>query len=596
MKPEKVAPGLLVALQDMEETGETGLARHVRSLGVVLAPSTMKPPRTVVFLHCKEDAKLDYLAALDIRVNQPSGRVRTAFLPMERLGQLSEEPAVEKIVGARYLRPQMDLATKRVRLPAFRQATGLTGSGVVVGVVDTGIDPSHPEFEGRILRIWDQTLSGPGVPEGTYGLELQGADLTASRDTHGHGSHVAGIAAGDDPTFGGVAPEASLVIVKTDFQDAHIADGIRYVFRIARELGRPAVVNLSLGGHWDSHDGADSLSQIVDDESGPGRIICCAAGNEGDDPIHGQLTLAARGEATIRVMAPDGFGAFALNGWYAGNRRLEVSVISPNGFETRSQRPARRGTSPTRRYNLPDGQVSIVTPGPDPSNGDHQIFVQIQPRPLASNLSGTIWRLRVRNVGSGQARLDVWALGPADGPQPSILAPAVQDSMKIGSPGAAEQAITVAAYTTRDHWTDVDGIQRAVGLAVDDIASFSSEGPARDLSQKPDVAAPGAMIVSAASPDAPAKRPFMVDQRHVVNAGTSMACPFVAGLVALLLQREPTLTPAEAKARLRAASAIPGRAAGSFDPKWGFGLVDAEALAAALVPAPGGQPVAGGES
>jgi subtilisin family serine protease len=98
-------------------------------------------------------------------------------------------------------------------------------------VVDTGIDPSPAFFEGRILQIWDQALPGPGVLEGGYGVELAPGMLTVSRDTHGHGTHVAGIAAGEHPTRGGVAPKADLVIVKTDFQDAHIADGVRYIFR-----------------------------------------------------------------------------------------------------------------------------------------------------------------------------------------------------------------------------------------------------------------------------------------------------------------------------------------------------------------------------
>jgi subtilisin family serine protease len=124
----------------------------------------------------------------------------------------------------------MDVAPGKVHLPAFRNASGLSGSGVVIGVVDSGIDPNHPAFAGRILRIWDQTLPGPGVPEGGYGAELTGTLLTVSRDNHGHGTHVAGIAAGAHPIFGGVAPGAELVIVKSDLQDAHIADGIRYIF------------------------------------------------------------------------------------------------------------------------------------------------------------------------------------------------------------------------------------------------------------------------------------------------------------------------------------------------------------------------------
>lgn len=140
----------------------------------------------------------------------------------------------------------MDKALAKVKLPGFRSSEGLSGDGVIVGIVDTGIDPNHPDFVGRILRIWDQTVSGPGVAEGSFGLELTGPLISASRDTDGHGTHVAGIAAGAGTKFSGVAPKANFVIVKTSFQDAHIADGIRYIFRVAEQPGRPAVVNLSL--------------------------------------------------------------------------------------------------------------------------------------------------------------------------------------------------------------------------------------------------------------------------------------------------------------------------------------------------------------
>lgn len=98
------------------------------------------------------------------------------------------------------------MAGPRVKLPEFENSTGLTGVGVVVGIIDSGIDPNHPEFQGRILSIWDQTLAGPGVAEGQYGWELTGNLLVASRDTDGHGTHVAGIAAGAGATFTGVAP------------------------------------------------------------------------------------------------------------------------------------------------------------------------------------------------------------------------------------------------------------------------------------------------------------------------------------------------------------------------------------------------------
>jgi subtilisin family serine protease len=577
MKHEKVAPELIVVLENYREEGREGLTRHTRSLGVIPAVGSPKPPRVAVFIHCDEKAKLDHLNRYGIRINQPQGKIRTAFLPLESVDPLSDDQAIERIIPARYLRPKMDVAPGKVNLPTFRDAGKLSGKGVVIGVVDTGIDPKHPAFQGRTLRIWDQTLDGSGVTEGDYGLELTGTQLTASRDREGHGTHVAGIASGNDMTFGGVAPGTELIIVKSDLQDAHIADGIRYIFRVAKDLKRPAVVNLSLGGHFDAHDGSDSLSQIIDEESGPGRIVCCAAGNEGNDNIHGQVIIPAGAIRTLRFRVPTGtIGVALLNGWYPGASSFEISIRTPRNYVTPFQKIISTG-SPVRSYSLPDARVRIATPGPDPTNGDHNFFVElsgVSKRPV----KGGVWQLRVRNTSAAAGRLDVWTLDDQPAPEVVFTGTSVQDSVKIGSPGAAARAVTVASYTTKVQWTDIDGALRSVGLVLDDISDFSSEGPLRNGSQKPDVAAPGAMIASALSADSPPSRAEMVKENFVIMAGTSMATPFTTGIVALLLERDPKLDPNGIKTLLRANSSTPGQAGGTFNSKWGFGLINTQGL------------------
>jgi subtilisin family serine protease len=548
MRHEKLSPGLLLAYEDYQREGQEALTTHKRSLGIIAPKSSIKPTRSVVFIYCDEQADLSHLSQYGIEVNQNTGNVRTAYLPIDRLDDLSEESAVQRIKPSRKLKLRMDEAPKKVKLPEFKNKAGLTGKGVVIGVIDSGIDPKHPAFAGRILRIWDQTLPGPGVEEGGYGAELTGTQLTISQDTDGHGTHVAGIASGLDNTYGGVAPEAELVIVKTDLQDAHIADGVRYIFRLASEMGLPAVVNLSLGGHADGHDGSDSLSKIIDAESGPGRIVCCAAGNEGNDNIHGQTNVSSKRLGTMRFSVPyNQVGIVWLNGWYSCDGQLEISLRSPNGFVTPFQ-PIIADGNPSKQYNLLDARVEVVTPGPDPANGDYNFFVQIrgggnsrfnQPVP------GGVWQLRVRNTSGNDVRLDVWTLD--DTASVFFTGKSISDTMKIGSPGAASNAVTVASYTTKVIYTDIDGNQRKVGFELDNISEFSSEGPLRNDAQKPDVAAPGAMIVSALSSNANFDRSMMVNSKFVVLAGTSMATPFVSGLVALLLQRDPNLTPEACK-------------------------------------------------
>ena len=572
MRREKLSPGLLLAFQDYQNEGEQALVTHKRSLGIIAHKSPVKPTKSVVFIYCDHDADLSYLSQYNIEVNQNSGSVRTAFLPLESLDFLSEEDVIQRIKPSRKLHLKMDTALVEVKLPEFKNQTGLTGKGVIIGIIDSGIDPKHPAFAGRILHIWDQTLPGPGVTEGGYGAEFTGAQLTISQDTSGHGTHVAGIAAGADATYCGVAPEAELVVVKSDLQDAHIADGVRYIFRVARELERPAVVNLSLGGHADAHDGSDSLSKVINAETGPGRIVCCAAGNEGNANIHGQATIPSGSTRGMRFNVPlNQVGIVWLNAWYSKDSELEVSVRSPNGFVTPFQKIISDGNA-AQDHQLPDARVQLATPGPDQANSDHNFFVQI--RGIGpSQVMGGIWQLRVRNSSSTDTRVDVWALD--DSSSVFFTGKSVKDAVKIGSPGAASSAVTVTAYTTRTKYTDIDDQVREMGLELHTISEFSREGPLRNDGQKPDVAAPGAMIISTLSADANFDRSSMINSKFVVQAGTSMAAPFVSGLVALLLQRDPKLDPAAVKDLLRKNSAIPGKPAGTFDEKWGYGVINA---------------------
>lgn len=582
MKYEKIAPKLLLALEDYQHEGHAGLTRHMRTMGLVSAGASPKPARIVIFLSCDERAAFGNLAGQGIRVNQTRGKVRTAIVPLEQLGALSEHEGVERIVPARKLRPLMDVAPGKVNLPAFTTSSGLTGNGVIVGTVDSGIDPNHPAFAGRILSIWDQTLSGTGVPEGNYGLEVSGATLTTSRDEEGHGTHVAGIAAGKQNIYGGVAPGANYVIVKTDFNDAHIADGIAYIFARAKSLGRPAVVNLSLGGHFDAHDGTDSLSQFIDGQSGLGRIVCCAAGNEGSDNIHAQVHAKKGKEKTIRFIVPaptsgDAVTEAILNGWYAGADTLEVAVQGPSGITTPFQKVITNG-NPAKRYNIPDGKVQIVTPGVDPTNGDHNFLVVITPKQGFSPVASGVWRLRIRGKSITNGIVDIWTLDNGERLDVLFTGTSVAPSMKIGSPGASASAVTVASYTTKITWKDLAGDTLTGGTAVDALSDFSSNGPLRNGAQKPDVTAPGSWLASCLSADSSVEPEYVVAPGIRMMQGTSMATPFITGVVALLLERKGTLDPADVKTLLRNHSAIPGGSAGSFDAQWGFGLINAAGL------------------
>ena len=580
MQYAKLSAGLVAILDDFQTSGAARLLIQPRSLPLAAMPGG-GPPAVRVFMRCTEDASFEHLPG--IRVHQSKGEIRTAQIPLDRLDELSEQATVFRLSPSTVLWPLLDVATPKVGVVQFKNTSGMTGRDVIVGIVDSGIDVNHAAFTGRILSIWDQTISGIGWGTTTYGTVLSGSTLGVSFDTNGHGTHVTGIAAGNDATYRGIAHEANLIIVKTDFNTTSIGDGIRYVFAEATKLGRPAVVNLSLGAHWDAHDGSDDLSALIDQESGTGRIVVAAAGNEGTDPIHSEVTIAAGATVDLPFqVAPNSTGNsppwVVLNGWYDGTGSCEVGIRTSSGDVTPWQAVIVSG-SPSRNYSFPNALVQITTPPPTATpNSDHQFLIELFPGVFRPVVQGGIWRLRLHNIGTTSVRVNVWSIVPAGSADAAFQGTALTPGLRIGSPGAAAEAVTVAAYTTRNRWQDVTGVPRAVGLTIDDLADFSSPGPLRNGNPKPDVTAPGAMIVSCLSAASTPPTSDIVTTGFRVNAGTSMASPFIAGIVALLLQRDPQLKPTDIKTLLRRHSTIPGKPSGTFDVHWGFGLIEATNL------------------
>ncbi|HEU4477495.1 MAG TPA: S8 family serine peptidase, partial [Pyrinomonadaceae bacterium] len=406
--------------------------------------------------------------------------------------------------------------------------------------------------------------------------------LSESKDVNGHGTHVAGIAAGNDGAFGGVAPAARIVCVKTDFLNTSVADGIRFIFAEADRLKLPAVVNLSLGGHHDAHDGSDDLSALIAELSGPGRVVVAAAGNEGTDDIHAAVEVPAGQTKEIMLRVPliiDLFSApwVRLNGWYSGGA-CEISIQTSSGDDTPFQAVI-DGPNPTNTFDFSDAVVRVTTPPASVNvNNDHSFLVELEPVPPAARVQGGTWRLRIRNVSSSSSRVDVWSIVPGRSRNAFFVVPFRSADMKIGTPGAANQAITVGSFTSRNKWVDFSGHSQFVDFALDTISDFSSPGPLRNGFPKPDVTAPGAMIVSCFSRTSPVLPKDVVNNDFRVNFGTSMACPYITGLVALLLEGKPTLDPTAIKAMLRESSSVPTLEPGAFHPSWGFGLIDAGLL------------------
>ena len=224
-------------------------------------------------------------------INTISDKLVTAELPLAAIEQISKLDGIESISLGTDVHMRMDEARKQTGVDDCHTMTSnngpYTGKGVVVGIVDNGFEFAHVDFmnsdlsDTRVKRVWNQSGTGKAPIKYGYGAEYTSlAQMKAAKcDTRStfHATHVSGIAAGSDKTvpYYGVAPDADLVFVSYRQSNSDIVNGIKYVFDYAKSVGKPAVVNLSLGSHMGPHDGTSDTDVSFAALTGPGRIIVC---------------------------------------------------------------------------------------------------------------------------------------------------------------------------------------------------------------------------------------------------------------------------------------------------------------------------------
>ncbi|MBS2014680.1 MAG: S8 family serine peptidase [Deltaproteobacteria bacterium] len=559
-------------------------------------------------------------------------RLRGPQAKIEEFGFQHPELRVEL---APPVRPFMDRAGVAVFADLARRERGVDGTGVMVGVADTGLDVSNPEMvdeRGRSRVAWmlDLSLNPLGVYDdlekrfgfadavggGYRGAVLSNDMITelisdlrtgkcvedgrkkcAPSDEVGHGTHVTGIASGRGATgkYPGIAPKADIIAVRLTKPNSFAIDneslqrGVEFIFDRADAEKRPVVANLSLGADFGPHDGTtlweEAIASFVGPEH-PGRVVVAAAGNAGDIasmPYHQsvRVTSGTRMRVPIRT---SGVESGSVQIWVTMRPGAEIAVglDGPGGEEWIAPvERGRQGAKNTDDYN--SGVIYAPSlPGSDIPPASNSAVVVFSGKLPAGTYAITL-------DGSGMAELYLEGLGDAslgaDGQ--ALFTNGVREGT-ISLPATHPSVLAVGCTVNRPRWTSIAGqelglrvpiLDEAGGIPLSrlladgantsrepldgEICWFSSAGPTLRGVPKPEIAAPGALVVSAlsrtAKPGSPGSvftaaacpptksgkadnRCLQIDDTHGIANGTSMSAPIVSGVVALLLQRDPTLT------------------------------------------------------
>lgn len=527
------------------------------------------PQEDVWELIVKNSGTLDAVRAISLSVTELMNGYAVIVIREDRIEELASFPEVEFIEKPKSLYFEAYVGRQVSCIDSVQNPPySLKGNGILIGIVDSGIDYANPAFRNadgttRIVSLWDQTI--PGHPPEGYatGTEYTREDINAaleeadeqerfrivpSRDMSGHGTAVAGIAAGNGAgsaggQYRGVAPEAELIVVKMGIprtegfpRTTELMTGVDYIIRKALGLKAPVAVNISFGNTYGSHDGTSLVERFLNDISGTWKnVICVGSGNEGTTAGHAAGRLTDEEERSIEFAVQDLEPALNLQIWKSYVDEVDISVVNPSGVRVG---PFREILGP-QRFVLGGTELLIYYGEPKPYSVKQEIYLSFIPR--QSYIDSGVWQivLTPRRIVEGdyqmwlpaQAALNVGT---------AFLLPNSDSTLMI--PSTASLVVTVAAYDARTF----------------SYADFSGRGPASVYEgsnvPKPDLAAPGVQVTAPAPGGS--YREF---------SGTSFATPFVTGGAALLMEwgivqgNDPYLYGEKVKAYLRrGARELPG--------------------------------------
>lgn len=462
----------------------------------------------------------------EIEVVELMNEYAILYVPESAMDQVAAAPEVEYVEKPKRMYFAVQEGKQAACITPVQGARyNLTGKDVIVAVLDSGIDYSHPDFRNedgstRILALYDETLDREFTAEEiNQALEISDERerfrLVPSRDTSGHGTHVAGIAAGNGRASGGVnrgvAYESPLLIVKLGTQEPNgfprttqLMRGLDYVVNKSLEYQMPMAVNISFGNTYGSHSGTALLESYINDISNYWKTsISIGTGNEGAARGHTSGILQQGQVQEIELGVGEYESTINLQLWKSYADQYDVVLVHPSGIRIG---PIRQVQGP-QRFVLGETELLIYYGEPSPYNLYQEIYMDFLPR--NDYIDGGIWKILLVPERIVRGNYDLWLPGQNVLNQGTgFLYPIEETTLTI--PSTAEKVISVGAYDS----------------GYNQLADFSGRGFTRQTNQiKPDLAAPGVDIRSAAPGGG-----------YAVRSGTSMATPFVTGSAALLMQ------------------------------------------------------------
>lgn len=417
-----------------------------------------------------------------------------------------------------------------VQTPRFR----LTGKGVLIGVIDSGIEYANADFRQedgatRIRFLWDQTVEGT-PPEGyRIGSEFSAEQINEalqqpnrtmrlqkvpSVDISGHGTAVAGVAAGNGRNSGGryrgTAPDAELIIVKLGNpggvgfpRTAELMQAVDYIVQKAEMLQMPVSVNISFGNTYGAHNGTSLPERFLDAAAQIGRtLISVGTGNEGAEAGHTSGFVREGEETSVPLGVQERQGAFSLQIWTDYTDVIGVTIKTPSGERVG---PIREVMG-TQRFLTGKTEILLYYGEPSPYSGLNEIFLEFLP--VDDYVNSGEWNIILVPEQIVTGRFEMWL--PASytlNEGTAFFYPTEELTLTI--PSTASRVLTVAAY-------DADTMS---------YADFSGRGRKSQNNQKPDLAAPGVNVVSVQG-----------EEGYASFTGTSFAAPFASGGAALLME------------------------------------------------------------